>query len=163
MTDVPVVPGEQCTPDCPTDTAHAHISTAPPTEPTGPIEVSWPGMLTPPRKIPVQYEFRWETVEGLAEYDPEGHVLTIRIRPGGPVDALLAGTDQDNQVRALSFAWTAKVVDAVAAKDMPRPVDVDEIALDSLLRLSERSTDGRLRDAIALVRSVLHDEVESRS
>lgn len=36
----------------------------------------------------------------------------------------------------------------------------EQIALAALLRLSEGSTDGRLRDAIALVRSALHDQVE---
>lgn len=47
MTDIPIVPGEHCTPDCPTDTAHAHISTTPPAE-TPLVEMSWPGMLTQP-------------------------------------------------------------------------------------------------------------------
>lgn len=62
--------------------------------------------MTDQKKIPVQYEFGWESVEGLAEYDADTHVLTMRVKPGGPVDALLAGTDQNNQIRALSFAWT---------------------------------------------------------
>lgn len=49
MTDVPIVPGEDCTPDCPTETSHVHITTTPPAETPPRIEVSWPGMTPTPR------------------------------------------------------------------------------------------------------------------
>jgi hypothetical protein len=62
--------------------------------------------MTDQKQIRVQYEFDWQSVEGIAEYDADTHVLTMRIKPGGPVDKLLAGTDQKNLIRALSFAWT---------------------------------------------------------
>lgn len=39
----------------------------------------------------------------------------------------------------------------------------ETVTLDVLLRLSENSTDGRLRDAIAMVRSALHDRVDALS
>lgn len=47
-----------------------------------------------------------------------------------------------------------------AAEIVKREGSAETIALASLLALSERSSDGRLRDAIALVRSALHDEIE---
>lgn len=43
--------------------------------------------------------------------------------------------------------------------DLPT-AETTRIALDALTGLSERSTDGRLRDAIATVRSALWDEME---
>lgn len=48
-----------------------------------------------------------------------------------------------------------------AAEIVKREGSAETIALASLLDLSERSTDGRLRDAIAVVRSALHDELEA--
>lgn len=109
------------------------------------------------KQIRIQYEFGWETVEGLAKYDPETHELTMRIRPGGPVDKLLSGADQKNQIRALSFAWTP--IRRTTQIDEPT---LEEAVLDELERLSGSSSDDRLRDSIAMVRSALLDEIKAR-
>lgn len=60
------------------------------------------------KKIPVQYDFGWEVQEGTAEYDATTGTLTMQIRPGGAVHELLAGSDRNDEIRALSFAWTTK-------------------------------------------------------
>lgn len=77
------------------------------------------------QKIPVLYEFDWEHVEGLAEYDAETGVVTMKIQPGGPVHQLLSRTSDTDEIRTLSFGWTRKRWIEAAE---PPPVDPDQIA-----------------------------------
>lgn len=72
-----------------------------------------------PRRIPVLYEFNWERVEGLAEFDPDTGVLTMKIHPDGPVHKLLAGTSETGEIRTLSFGWTREPVAPAVAPPAP--------------------------------------------
>jgi hypothetical protein len=82
--------------------------------------------------------------------------------PEAPAQAHpLAATDLPG-VACFDHRWVGVVRDCMRCDvDPPRKAsDSSRVALEVLAQLSGRSTDGRLRDAIALVRSALWDEVE---
>lgn len=104
--------------------------------------------------------------------DPAQTEATLRVNrsvdcPEAPAQAHpLAATDLP-EVACFDHREVGVVRDCMrcdtARLDPPRKKSDSshDIALEVLARLSEQSTDGRLRDAIALVRSALWDEVES--
>jgi hypothetical protein len=119
--------------------------------------------VTEVRSVPVLFDFDYTRPQGRAEFDTSTSELTIRIRRRTHLWEILAGDDTLGVVVALSVRRRNPMTDPPTPKPSRRSkVAPEEVALDVLRRLSEDSTDGRLRDAIAQVRSALHDDLESR-
>lgn len=64
--------------------------------------------MAEPKSFPVLVNFDWERPEARATYDPETGQLTMRIRPDSRIAQIMAGTDNDIEVRTLSFGYTLK-------------------------------------------------------
>lgn len=64
--------------------------------------------MAEPQSFPVLVNFDWERPESRATYDPDTGQLTMRIRPDSRLAQIMAMTDDEIELRTLSFGYTVK-------------------------------------------------------
>lgn len=95
--NVPVMPGRQCTPDCPEE-LHAHLS-----QEQSPTPVS-----LAEQTFPVLFDYDWSSPQGRAWIDPYTSDLRMRIRPGSAIHELLTGRSESTRMVSISFRTTSE-------------------------------------------------------